>query len=908
MIKFLQIFHFIFELLSSKHFLLIAETIAFFMASTVSILLTKKFVRHKEQTKKYQHSFYFLQFVILGFVIENFAWMLKLSHNFGFISIHYKFIRIFIIAAWIFDLIRYQALGLFIENLIEQKLTIRLHHKLIFLINCMFIALFFQVAIFHYDAIHVPVLAHTLLRLVPIYTTMSIIPSIIAATIKLKQSNIPIILRKQSKIFFSYIIFPHLLFDLIQSAPFFGPLGALADTAGFVATCSMLFMTGAIFFCAHQMMKFRFFNFFNKVQNKPNIELTNDFKETIEHLSLATSPHELSYITQTFFKESLQIPMEHVCLHIRSFKEQCTDAIGSYCHVTNGTIESFINDDDNERYVTNLLRKYRILVADEIAFDAYYTQDYAQEILSNFLVNIDSEIFLPIYDKHKIIAYLTIKRSKNHKFYSLSEQNRIVIFGTYLASIINIMHNNNMLKLLQESKQIKEELYLKHQEVQQYKESIKTLLKQKTDTNIGILFYQNGRFTVGNEAAQNLLSVNLNQQKKHPTTIAITKLAQQVEAFRNTQTRTIYDKNNTQLVISAVPFADSHHGAILTLHYPDATDIIKSQIDHLHNPSKFDYALYLQTTKSGKLINQLIPSNSDTLLNFKIKLMEIALNRKAILLQSHADDLYAMVDIIHHISLRNTLHIIDLKPTSTTHDLAIKLFGINPILSPNPEEPLLKKLDTHGTLFIKNIDLIDLETQNKLAYFIRYGIFTVVKGEQKSSSDVRIICSTNQNPQQLVENEKLSPALYAELEQTTITMPSLLTLDDKEIQELIDGFAFQVVQDNDFANLLQISNKDRHQLLDRKPASLQEFKTKIQHILMQKSKENHVFHETHFDPEFNVANPELLKAARMGKDSLKDAMIMGMLWNKFKNQNKIAQFLGVNRSSVNRRCKEYNLI
>ena len=29
---------------------------------------------------------------------------------------------------------------------------------------------------------------------------------------------------------------------------------------------------------------------------------------------------------------------------------------------------------------------------------------------------------------------------------------------------------------------------------------------------------------------------------------------------------------------------------------------------------------------------------------------------------------------------------------------------------------------------------------------------------------------------------------------------------------------------------------------------------------------------------------------------------MTCLWNKFKNQNKIATLLGVNRSSVNRRC------
>ena len=51
----------------------------------------------------------------------------------------------------------------------------------------------------------------------------------------------------------------------------------------------------------------------------------------------------------------------------------------------------------------------------------------------------------------------------------------------------------------------------------------------------------------------------------------------------------------------------------------------------------------------------------------------------------------------------------------------------------------------------------------------------------------------------------------------------------------------------------------------------------------------------------------LIQASRLGKHALRDHKIMVMLWNKFKNQNKIAAFLGVNRSSVNRRCKEYNL-
>ena len=80
-----------------------------------------------------------------------------------------------------------------------------------------------------------------------------------------------------------------------------------------------------------------------------------------------------------------------------------------------------------------------------------------------------------------------------------------------------------------------------------------------------------------------------------------------------------------------------------------------------------------------------------------------------------------------------------------------------------------------------------------------------------------------------------------------------------------------------------------------------------QQLLVLKSKKNDISHDTQFDPAYQVSDPELIEAARLGKHALKDRKTMINLWHKFKSQNKIATFLGVNRSSVNRRCKEYNL-
>lgn len=901
---FIDFFNHIACILKSKQFFFLTETIAFTLIISIGFLLINTYLYHNKIHQKNHRSFLFLLLIIVSMAIENLAWIFKLLYELEYFSIHYTLIKYCVLIAWIFNIILYQSLSLFIENIIENKPSIQWHQKLLFCINILFITIFLHTGIYHIYGISSYIPINTLFRIAALYRIFMIIPSIIIAFQKIYLEHIPTILKKQLSIFLKFIIFPLLLSDFIQCIPIFNEQGAYADVSGIIAPICVSLMTIAIIFCMLNLIRFRFLNISNKVQDKSNTSLTGSFKETIESLSLATTPQELTFITQTFFKENFKTSIENICLNFRYKQEICASGIDNYCGSTSNTIEFFLNKDHQS---VDLLREYKILVADEIIFDAYYTTDENQLTLAQFLKNIDSEIFLPMYDKNNIIAYLIVKRGEHHKFYSHTEQNKIVIYGTYLASAINIMHNSNTATLLNENKKIKEELYLKHQEANQYKESIKNILKEKFNSQVGILFYKDNRFTLGNQTAQNLLSINLNQQRKHPATITIMNLAQQVETFRTIQSRFLYDNNNKQLMVTGVPHLDSQGGVILTIHYPDTSDIIKTHIDKLQDPSQLDYLLYLETTKSGKLINQIIPSNSETLLHFKIKLLEIALSKKSTLLQSHSDDLLSIVEIIHHISLRNTLHILDLKPTTTTHDIAIKLFGINPLLLQEKEDGLLKKLN-FGTLFIKNIELLDLDTQNKLAEFIRYGIFTICKSEQRVTSDVRIICSVSQNPQNLIEQGKLSIVLYKEIAETTLQMPSLLTMDEKELQDLIDGFTYQAVESSKFSTLLQMSKKDKDELIDKKSASLQEFKLKIQHLLTQKSKDYHIYHETHFDPEFNITNPKLLKAANLGKHALKDAEMMSVLWQQFQCQNKIAQFIGVNRSSVQRRCKEYNLL
>ena len=133
-----------------------------------------------------------------------------------------------------------------------------------------------------------------------------------------------------------------------------------------------------------------------------------------------------------------------------------------------------------------------------------------------------------------------------------------------------------------------------------------------------------------------------------------------------------------RIVVSGVPNLEKNH-VIITVYYPEFSDILTTQINHLKDPSTWDYLLYLETTKPGQLINQLIPGSGEHLLPFKINLLQIALSKKALLLEMAPDDLMPTVELLHHISMRDALHVLTLQGQSETQEIAIKLFGINPI-------------------------------------------------------------------------------------------------------------------------------------------------------------------------------------------------------------------------------------
>lgn len=856
---------------------------------------------------------FFLLLVLISASITDSAWIIKLIELFIIPSIDYRIVLFWIRIAWAFFVIQYQSMGLFIESLVTKRYSLSLHQKIFCFISCIFVIYFIGTAIFNFNCFS-PAdrsqIERTIQPICSFYLLFIIMASSLFITIrKIQNSPLPHILKKQLKLLIQALIIPHLISEIIHMYPFqvYNPT-FITQSFAFV-TVSTLLLTYAIFFCTRKIMGLRFLNLHNHVQHPTQLSFIDDFKIILERLSLVTNLRELGHITQSFLKETLNIPITKTKFYLRNIDLQ-QKVEHTHCIDDNipDLIETFIST--HAPNVKSFIKKQQILLYDEIAFTHFYNETEESKSVLNFLNSINADVFLPIYQNDVLVAYIVVERNaRNNQFYSNVERDELIVYASYLGNIINLLQNKSFDVLIEQEQSLQTELYHKHQEINQYKESIRSFLRISRQKQIGVIYYKNRHFTFGNQEAKQLVDLNINTQQGHPLTHAFKRIATQVEAYKAPQSTFANDTHGKPLVLSAVPHLDQNN-VIITVSYPNVSDVIKQQMDLLKDPTEWDYLLYLETTQSGKLINKLIPGTGPTLLNFKIELLKIALSRKAILLDMPNKDLMPTVELLHHVSLRENLHVLNLQGLSKNFDVAITLFGINPIfgLDQKDQQSLLDKLDSVGTLFIKNIHLLDIETQEYLAEFIRYGFYRIFKSEQKVSSNVRIIVSSNQKLQNLVQEGKFSKELFAELKKTALAMPSLLTLPKDELNTLADGFTQQALETDAFQNLLALTSKEKNKLTYNRPTSLQELKVKVQNMLIKKSKKNQIYQETQFDPTYEVTDPELMQAARLGKQALKDRSIMTLLWNKFQNQNKIATFLGVNRSSVNRRCKEYNLI
>ena len=88
----------------------------------------------------------------------------------------------------------------------------------------------------------------------------------------------------------------------------------------------------------------------------------------------------------------------------------------------------------------------------------------------------------------------------------------MLVFASYLSNIINLLQNRNFESLIAQEKELKEELY-KNTRNHQYRESIRSFLKNGKHKEIGIIFYKYRRFIFANQTAKEMIKININTRR-----------------------------------------------------------------------------------------------------------------------------------------------------------------------------------------------------------------------------------------------------------------------------------------------------------------------------------------------------------------------------------------------------------
>ncbi len=894
-------------------FFIIFKSIYIAVATILSIISYRISIRAHRGTERI---WFLLRALILCDLLAESAWITNTLYKAGSFA-EYPYLIMAVIAyrriGWIATCLEYLIMSLFLEAFVKE-----IPHKTLYRI-CTWAPPIFPIASMLFITLFNATLTSTAERnfeygIVYGYTHYYILGTLIFllcyACYTYYKANLPRIVREQLMSFALYFLLPHLACILIvTNYHTITQLRAIAIEKYYWLICSDIIFACTCIYTMRRLLHLRLFGIYEYIQRHKISSFAHELQNFLFQASKSSSINELKAIVKQRFSQSYAIHQDTINLYNRPARYIIAD-IQEYQHIATSShiITEQILRAPHHRSLTAEIIKRTVLIRDEIEFDYFYEKQTVQKELITFMKQINADIFIPMYDQTQIIGYIIINHNaRASQLFSGIERDEMVSYANYLSAIINLLQNRSIKELLIQDTDAQDELYTKQQEIKHYKESIRTLIQQHTKSAIGIGHYYKRTIEWLSSSFLQLLEANTEQYEQLHQYQSLIELCHQTARYHEERSITITTGSGKQVQCHALMRPGEKQRVILVAQPIDTTDTLLLPFTKLEDIATWEYALYLETTESGRLINQLIPGNTAELLNSKIELLKASMSRKAVLLETAADDLNTIVTILHHISMRARLHTVSLDHTEKDHEYSLMLYGMDAAISTEHSRPLLIQLHTIGTLFIRNVERLSITAQERLAEFITTGMFKPLMSDRQIRSNVRILCSTHQNLADLVDAKQFSQALFDALQPSIITIPSILSMDRQNLEHMAHALSSQTVQTTEFKDIMSLTRKDIDQIVYQRPTSLNEFKQKVQDILTSKSEKQGISSLISFNNEEPLSDtpPEVLNIIRMGKRALHNKKTLLILWDHFQSQAKIAQVLKVNRSSVHRRCKAF---
>ena len=240
------------------------------------------------------------------------------------------------------------------------------------------------------------------------------------------------------------------------------------------------------------------------------------------------------------------------------------------------------------------------------------------------------------------------------------------------------------------------------------------------------------------------------------------------------------------------------HHSIPTLFTLDDVKLVQSMGEAISSILKSSMELRTATITRDQLLDE--PADSNPLNAFKTKnkvilsllekLPDIARTNASLIIYGESGTGKEIIaNMIHKLSLRKQNPMVMLNCAAIPESMIeAELFGIekNVATGVGPREGKFSAADS-GTLFLDEIGDLSLTVQPKLLRVIESQKFEKVGSNRTIYVDIRFICATNKNLEELIKLQKFRPELYYRINTIILEIPPLRDRAD-DVPLLIEHF------------------------------------------------------------------------------------------------------------------------
>ncbi|PKV76146.1 sigma-54-dependent transcriptional regulator [Pontibacter ramchanderi] len=214
-----------------------------------------------------------------------------------------------------------------------------------------------------------------------------------------------------------------------------------------------------------------------------------------------------------------------------------------------------------------------------------------------------------------------------------------------------------------------------------------------------------------------------------------------------------------------------------------------------------------------------------------------------------------------------------------------------------------------GTIFLDEIGELDLNSQVKLLRVLQDRTYEVLGDSRSRKLDIRVVCATNRNLEQMVEEGKFREDLFYRINLIKVRIPSLRERPD-DIPLLVQFFVENMKKTYNRPEL-ELSPKALQWLKELPfPGNIRELKNLVERTVLVA--EDDVLRAEDFQAQaqqgpVKAGDKTLPAVGTMTLDEMEASMIRKSMAYYHNNISKVARALGLSRAALYRRLEKFGI-